>query len=558
MRSLIIIIAVVLLNSACRQERQDMPNLLFIMMDDLGYGQFGLYNDALTVEAFDPYFTQLVAERQDYTPGQALEFSRRAMPTLGRLAREGVIFTRAFSASNLCAPSRLSIATGKMQQSRGIYINRDVENLGPEKGSLLAERLQELGYATAHIGKWHMGVRNGQMVRDALLRYGMSGEHTYQELRRLNPEAYEELEQAGYYGSVIDEHHPLQNGFDYYYGYNNWASQFYHSTLVWEGYEHAGIQPGYNTDHFTDKALEFMDRQVGRGQPFFLQLHYHAVHDSLEPRAPDAYFSRFPSSSYDLTNFYAHVYGVDYNIQRILDTLDKKGVLDNTLIAFTSDNGAQAGISGVCGPSVLPGNAPFKGTKGSYYQGGIRVPLVFSWPAGIEGKRVCGQLVSTMDILPTFIDAAGGRIPEGLDGRSLLPLLLKDSGQAVHERLMWAGIHARSWGFNINRSFRNRGSEREFAPPSWVVVTDRYLLRYRGEIEPRLYHEYPEGTGPVYELYNYIQDPSESHNLAGQYQELVDSLMVYYMQWTEFFSPPVIWKKEKWQEIAGRALKQTK
>ncbi len=536
---------------ACAPEKQEMPNLLFIMMDDLGYGQFAVHNGSLTVEAFDPYFKELVAERQDYTPEQALEFSKQAMPTLSRLASEGVVFTRAFAPSNLCAPSRISIATGMMQQSRGIYINVDVENLGPEPGSHLAHKLKDMGYATAHIGKWHMGIRREYMIKDVLKRYGMNKDFSYHELRTANPAAYEELRQAGYYGSVIDEHNPLRNGFDYYYGYNNWASQFYNSTLVWEGYEHAGVQAGYNTDHFTDKALEFIDKQVNKDQPFYVQLHYHAVHDSLEPKAPDEYFTKSPSNSYDLTNFYAHVYGVDYNVRRILDYLDKNKALDNTLIVFTSDNGAQAGISGVCGPSVLPGNAPFRGTKGSFFQGGTRVPLVFSWPAGIKDNRVLELLVSTMDIIPTLIEAAGGDVPEGLDGKSLFPLLATDPEEIVHKQLMWAGIHSRAWGFNINKSFKDRDAERRYAPPSYLVVTDTYLLRYIGEIEPGLYHEHPDGAGPTYELYNYVNDPSESCNLAETEPEIVESLVDSYMQWTESFKSPVRWSKEKWEEIAG-------
>ena len=82
-------------------------------------------------------------------------------------------------------------------------------------------------------------------------------------------------------------------GFDYYYGYNNWASQFYNSTIVWENFKNAGKQKGYNTDVFTDKAMEFMSKQIDTENPFYVQLHYHAVHDSLEPRAPDKYFNQF-------------------------------------------------------------------------------------------------------------------------------------------------------------------------------------------------------------------------------------------------------------------------
>ena len=349
------------------------PNLLFIMMDDLGYGQLAINNDTLQTEDYDPYFVELVHEHQGYSLQQALEFSKTAIPTLNRLARNGVQFPYAYTSSNLCAPSRLGIATGILQNRLGIYRNTDCEERGLDSGSHLAGRLKDQGYATAHIGKWHIGKRRDQMLLDATLRHGIEDTLTYAQIGELYPDIYQELVEAGYYGSVIDAHHPLHNGFDYYYGYNNWASQFYHSTLVWENFQHAGQQTGYNTDVFTDQALEFMREQVDQQKPFYVQLHYHAVHDSLEPRAPEAYFNRFDSDSYDLNNFYAHVYGVDANVKRIVDYLESVDEFENTIIVFTSDNGAQAG-----GPSVLPGNAPFSGHKGTYYQGGFRVPLVFS------------------------------------------------------------------------------------------------------------------------------------------------------------------------------------
>jgi uncharacterized sulfatase len=519
------------------------------MMDDLGYGHCQFHNGTLTVEAFDPYFKELVAQRQDYSPEQALEFSRRAMPTLSKMASEGVMFSRAFAPSNLCAPSRIAIATGLNQHYRGIYTNVDVEQKGPEPGSHLAHNFQDSGYATAHIGKWHIGKRDDQMIRDALARQGIKDPLSFGEVGKLYPEIYDELWDAGYYGSVVREQNPLRNGFDYYYGYNNWASQFYDSTLVWENYEHAGRQSGYNTEVFTDRALDFIREQVNKGRPFYLQLHYHAVHDYLQPNAPNRYFRRFSSYSYDLSNFYAHVYAVDYNIQRILRFLEQNSVLENTLIAFTSDNGAMAG-----GPSVLPGNAPFSGHKGTYYQGGTRVPLLFYWPDGIRESKVLDSLVSSMDILPTFLDAAGLEIPDGLDGKSLLSLLTTSTGKEVRKEMIWAGIHSRSWGFLINKSFKNHWTERPFAPPAWVIVQGDYLLRFVGEIEPGLYHEYPDGALPRLELYNYINDPAETENLAREKPDLVEALKAEYLKRTEEFKPPVNWKYSKWEQIAGRAL----
>ena len=545
MRTPLPIIYLVIILIGCHSPIEDrVPNLLFIMMDDLGYGQFSIYDDSLTTSSFDPYFVDLVHAHQDYTPEEALAFSKRAIPTLNQLAHQGVRFPQAYTSSRLCAPSRLGIATGILQNRFGVYRNTDCEAMGLPHGSHLAEKLKDLGYATAHIGKWHIGQRRRQMLIDATQRHGIADTLTYGQIARQYPNIYQELLEEGYYGSVVDANHPLQNGFDYYYGYNNWASQFYNSTLVWENYQHAGKQEGYNTDVFTDKALTFMKEQVIEQKPFYVQLHYHAVHDSLQPKAPDQYFNQFNSNSYDLNNFYAHLFGVDFNIQRLIDYLKSVGEFENTLIVFTSDNGAQAG-----GPSVLPGNAPFSGHKGTYFQGGFRVPMFLHWPQGMVGSHRLDQTVSTMDILPTMVDAAKGEIPKDLDGVSLLPLIRGVSDAPVHDHLIWAGIHSRAWGFLINTSYKTHTTEREFAPPSWVVKKDSFLLRYVGIIEPNVYEEQPEGGPPSMELFNINLDPEEGKNLAMEMPEKVNELSRIYYEEARNFPPPVVWAKSKWNEI---------
>ncbi|MEM9671077.1 MAG: sulfatase [Cyclobacteriaceae bacterium] len=528
-------------------EKSARPNILFIMMDDLGYGQFGVHNDDLKVEDFDPYFVSLVQADQGYALQQALDFSRVAMPTIKQLAQEGIVFRRAFASNNLCAPSRVGIATGILPSRLGIYRNTDCEQRGIDTTTHLARLIRQQGYSTAHIGKWHIGRRKQEMILNTLQAHGIEDTLTYFQIRDKYPEAFADLHREGYYGSVVDEDHPLQHGFDYYFGYNNWASQFHNSTLVWENYKHAGQQKGYNTDVFTDTALAFIQKQIIAKKPFYVQLHYHAVHDSLEPKAPDQYFDHFTSDSYDLNNFYAHEYAVDQNINRIVTYLKDAGIYENTIIVFTSDNGAQAG-----GPSVLPGNAPFSGHKGTYFQGGIRVPLVFHWPAGIQDTGISDQLVSTLDILPSLIEAAGGTIPSGLDGKSLLALLSGESDEPIHDHLVWAGLHARAWGFLLNKSFKNHGNERNFAPAAWVVIKDNYLLRFTGTIEPNLNREEPEGASPKLELFNIEEDLAENRDISQEFPSKVDELRQIYRQESADFPPPVAWNKSKWEELKIR------
>lgn len=530
--------------ASCKEKGPEKPNIIFIMMDDLGYGQCGLYSKGLELKDLDPDLLHQVTSTNVYDPAQAITHAKQAMPILGTLAKEGVVFTRAFSSSSLCAPSRLGIATGKMPARFGVYINVDCEAKGIPPGMHLATRIKAEGYATAHIGKWHIGRRDYQMIQQALARRGIHDSLSYGKVKKLYPEIYNSLHDGGYYGSVVPTQNPLQNGFDYYFGYNNWASQFYHSTLVWKNYEHAGRQQGYNTDVFTDSAMAFMQRQVDERHPFYVQLHYHAVHDSLQPLAPKKYFQGFQTGNLVLDNFYAHVNAVDQNIGRLVDFLKATGQYENTIIVFTADNGAQAG-----GPSVLPANAPFKGQKGSYFQGGMRVPLLVHWPAKCKQKKVSDMLVSTMDILPTLVESAGANLPDSLDGKSLLPYLCDTSAAPLHDHLVWAGIHARSWGFMKEKVLKIHGSERLRAPPAWVVVKGDYMLRFVGKVEPNLYPEVPGGHAATLRLFNINTDPSEKSDVSVEFPGKVDELSGIFKQSKKVFRPPVTWRKSKWQEL---------
>ena len=165
------------------------------------------------------------------------------------------------------------------------------------------------------------------------------------------------------------------------------------------------------------------------------------------------------------------------------------------------------------------------------------------------------KLASAMDILPPLIDAAGGSIPESIDGKSLLPLLSGQSNEPVHDQLVWAGLHARAWGFLINTSYRGHGDERNYAPPAWTVIKDDYLLRYVGEIETDLYREIPEGKGAKYELFNLVADPDETQNLASEMPEKVTELTSVYFKEANDFAPPVVWKRRKWEEIRPEKMK---
>lgn len=529
------------------------PNILFVMMDDYGYGQLAAHSRELAVEDFDPLFVADVAEHNDYAPEEALSMSQLATPTLTRLADDGVLFYNAFTSSNLCAASRLGVATGILQNRWGVYRNIDAERHGPKPGTHLAEKLQQAGYATAHIGKWHIGTRDQQLVAEKLRENDLPDTLSYYQVRQAHPEVGEAIKNSGYEGSVIDAHHPLNNGFDYYFGYNTWESPFYNATNVWENHEYAGPVEEYNTDVFTAKAADFIKESMEAGKPFYVQLHMHAVHAPLAPKAPDEYLDRFQSESFILNNFYAHVFAVDESVRKLEELLREKGQAENTIIVFTSDNGGSIG-----GRSCLPGNAPYTGHKGNYLQGGIRVPLIFHWPAGIEGGRQLQQLASAMDILPTVIEAAGAKLPAGLDGQSLLPLLQGTSDAPVHDYLLWAGIHARAWGFLHRTATMPPLQARERAPAAWAVIKDDWLLRYVDDIPAGLYRDLPDGQPGTLSLYRYPDDPREEHDLTEGEAAVVEELRAIWEEEAINFPPPVRWGRDKWAGIvpAGNAYRE--
>lgn len=546
------ILSVLLFNCESKKEPKPLkPNVLFIMMDDLGYGQFGIYNDTITTSDFDPYFVELVDSLQGYSLETSLEFSKKAIPTLSSLAKEGVIFNKAFTTSNICAPSRLGIATGMNNNKFGVYTNDDCERSGLQKGTHLAEIIKGQNYRTAHIGKWHIGQRN-ETIYDSLLKANNLEHNTnYYLLGKSHPQVFKNAINSGYIGSVIKDQHPLENGFDYYYGYNHWACHFYKAKNVWENFTHVKNQENYNTDVFTDKALKVMEGSIKDKKPFYIQLHYHAVHDSLEPKAPEKYFNKFKSGNYDLDNFYAHVNAVDENVKRMVTFLKSKEQYENTLIIFTSDNGAMAGGSydGMKTGSPLPGNTPFSGHKGNYHQGGFRVPMFISWPNGIQKSKVVSELVSTMDILPTAIDVSGGKIPEHIQGKSLVPILENRMEEPMHSHLVWSGLHAYKWGYLINKSTKTHMNESAFAPSSWVVIKGDYLLRFVGTLEKGIYYDFLEGRNPIFELYNIKNDPAETIDISKDNTKLVEKMKQLFYEEFKQFPPPVDWKMSKWEEL---------
>jgi uncharacterized sulfatase len=509
------------------------PNVLLVMMDDFGVGQFAPLARRLGTKDLDPLFVDFVRRRGlAYSPEEAIEMAGRAMPCLSELARGGAVFSNAFSPSNLCSPARAGTLMGRMQIRDGLYQNTDVERTGVTRGRVLAARLQKAGYATGFIGKWHAGRRDESLRQRVMKKSGLTPQQREAEIRK-----------TGYLGAVAPEHHPLNNGFDYYFGYNRWECPFYNSEHIWENWTYTGLQERYNTELFTAKALDFINGARKQGKPFFVELAFHAVHGPLKPQAPDPYFRKFPSKCYQLSNFYAHVNAVDEAVAAIRAALGAEW--RNTLLLFCADNGAPSG-----GETPLPGNAPYAGHKGMFVQGGFRIPMLAHWPAGLPpGGEARKEIVSMLDLMPTALDAAGVPAPGDLDGRSLLPLL-RGQAKSVHEHLLWAGIHARAWGFRGETVIGGDAPRRrEESPGAWVATDGRYLLRFVTTTPAGLFQDQPGGAPPHYELFDVLEDPGERRDLYRQIPQVAKRLQEAYFSQAKEFPPPTAWRRDRWREM---------
>ena len=400
-------------------------------------------------------------------------------PNIDKLASQGMVFTDAYAAAANCAPSRACLMSGQNTPRHGIYTVGESDRgsgafrkLVPTKNNevlsdsvfTLAEALKSSGYYTATIGKWHLG-------KD-----------------------------------------PRTQGFDYNFGGNMKGSNKY-----FVPYENKDIIDGpegeYLTDRLTNEALKVLDEH--KSKPFFLYLPYYAVHTPLQAQKQiiEKYKKKAKGKGQDNATYAAMIESLDMNIGRLLRKLDDLRLTDNTIVIFTSDNGGIRSISQ---------QDPLRAGKGSYYEGGIRVPLVVRWPGKIEAGSRSNTPVTNMDFYPTFLDIAG--IKKGnrlLDGESILPLL---TGKKIPDRpLFWHfPIYLQAYDPKMDDGrdpfFRTR--------PGSVIRSGDWKL-----------HEYFEdGT---LELYNLREDLGERKNIAAQNPAITKKLHEMMIAWRKKTKAPV-------------------
>lgn len=349
-------------------------------------------------------------------------------PNLEKLAKGGVFFERAYVTASVCAPSRAALLTGRYQNRFGydhlpgsldLKLSSLPQEVQDKLGVATSERtladvLKSEGYRTAAIGKWHLGFQEKFYPTNRGFDefYGFLGGQT-QYIRSSAPGAH----MGGTGGAATSRH----------------AETRFASTMLMQGPNRTPVDnlDTYLTDDLTDQSVKFIDEN--KKKPFFLYLAYNAVHAPFE--VTDKYYKRFPNiKDEDQRIKAAMTSALDDGVGRVLAELDKKGLRENTMVVFLSDNGCAMYLrAGVCGC------LPLRGGKLSEYEGGFRTPMIISWPAGMPKGRTYKKPVSALDVFPTAVAATQGKLPADrvYDGVDLAPYVANQAATDPHDVLYW-------------------------------------------------------------------------------------------------------------------------
>ncbi len=426
------------------KEPDKRPNIVVIIADDLGYGETGMMgNDEIPT------------------------------PNIDALAASGVRCTSGYVTASYCSASRAGLFTGRYQSRFGYEMNpTGKKNLLPEAGLPTSEktfvkRLNEAGYATGLMGKWHLGTAQAKRP-----------------LQRGFDEFYGFLHEGHYYvrgppykgvltmirDTTIEEGMRVREDNLIRGNYARMDEPNYDAdNSVLRG-DREIVEADYLTDAITDEAVDFIDKHADK--PFCLVVSYNAVHSPLQ--ATDEDLQSLRRIKDDQRRIFAGMLvALDRGVGRVRDALRDRGLTRHTLVVFLSDNG---------GPTeeLTSSNAPLRGGKGSLYEGGMRIPMVWSFPGRLPAGRVEHRPVLSLDIAATALDVAGLPAVEGADGTSMLGWINNPSGDDPHERIYW----------------RMAGGKMAFRLGNWKIVRPK-----RGE--------------PI-ELYHLASDVSESRNLVRQ------------------------------------------
>ncbi|MGH8325284.1 MAG: sulfatase-like hydrolase/transferase [Steroidobacteraceae bacterium] len=483
------------------------PNVILILADDLGYADVSAY------------------------PG-----GRFRSPNIERIARDGVLFTDGYATAPVCGPSRAGLLTGRYQERFGFDYNngparRDVsQGLGLSTRELtLAQLLQRAGYYTGMIGKWHLGSAPQfyPMNRgfDEFVGF-LPGETSYIDPRlpgvhmSFGPVG-DGVIHAALERAAEDRKMDTSNDADAGRKLTRLARYFSRGPLnqIIEGRDRRVVHNDheYLTDYFGGRAAGFIRDHSRSGRPYFLYLAFNAPHAPHMVTAK--YYDRFPQVKDHQERVYAGmIAALDDNIGKVLDAVRASGQEDNTLIIFASDNGCAAYFPGLCSCW------PLRGGKLSYYEGGIRVPFMMSWPGHLPRGLVYRRMVSLLDVVPTAVAAAGGTLPAGrvYDGVDQTPYLTAHTANHPHDMLAWS------------------------APPLQAIREGDWKLWESSGGEDDRYGKYQL-------LFNLSTDLNESHDLAGSDPEEVHRLAVQLSRWSgAMIAPKWPTKRPTTYDVCGR------
>ncbi|MCC5931436.1 MAG: arylsulfatase [Cyclobacteriaceae bacterium] len=441
---------------------QKQPNVIYILADDLGYGDLGCYGQELI-----------------------------KTPRIDKMAREGMKFRQHYSGSAVCAPSRSSLMTGLHTGHTFIRGNKEIGEEGQQPLGddvyTIAQLMKEAGYVTGAFGKWGLGMQN---TTGSPLRKGFDEFFGYL-CQRFAHRYYPE------YLWHNDQKYPLKG--------NDWTNKV-----------------TYAPDVIHEKSLDFI--RNNKDKPFFLYIPFVAPH--AEIIAPDdaflemyqGQFEEMPwgmknsetenaSNDYGAENFYVAGYApqstprsvfaamisrLDAQVGEVLDLIKELGIDDNTLVIFTSDNGPHQ--AGGADPDFFNSNGPLKGYKRDLYEGGIRVPMIARWPGKIAEGSISQHPSVFYDLMPTLADITKYKLTRPVDGQSFLPSLLGHGNQNTHEYLYW--------------EFHERGGRQALRQGDWKLVRYNVLTE-----------------NFTTELYNLSKDIAEENNLAEEQPEKVAELL---------------------------------
>ena len=448
------------------EKKNDKPNIIVILTDDLGYADLSCQHQVSDIKT----------------------------PNIDALAGRGVRLTAGYVTAPQCSPSRAGLISGRYQQKFGLDTIPD--DPMPLDEQTIPKRLKKAGYVSGMVGKWHLDPN----------RLSVKWAHKY--LPDLKPGKDGDVAIPGPY---IRQYSALGQGFDECF---QGEMHQYFATFDCDGKTldpHGTLiqQPGYRLDTQTEAALAFLKRH--HDQPFFLYLAYFGPHVPLE--ATEKYLARFPGKMPERRRHaLAMLSAIDDGVGQISAALRQYGIGDNTLIFFTSDNGAPLGAAqGHPMADVLPVNKPgaawdgslndpWVGEKGMLAEGGLRVPFVMCWPGRLPAGKVYDQPVSTLDIAATAVALAGLPSDDRLDGVNLIPHLTGDDKRPPHATLYW-----RFWNQSAVRCGR------------WKYIQAGNAAKY---------------------LFDVTRDEHEKHNLIAGNPDIARDLAAKLSDWTKSLVPP--------------------